>query len=73
LIVSVIAKVVQVEVAVKPQPTPTLTAPKIKINQELVISAKELETKIAQLNEAMVLRNQAIVFSKDPATGKDVV
>jgi flagellar protein FlaG len=28
---------------------------------------------MAELNEALASRNQAIVFSTDPATGKDVV
>ena len=47
--------------------------PKVEIDRQPVISSGELEAKIAELNEAMVARNQAIVFSKDPATGKDVV
>jgi len=61
----------QAETVVKPKPVPS--APKIQINREPVISSNELEAKIAELNEAMVSRNQAIVFSKDAATGKDVV
>ena len=61
----------QVEAVVKPKPVPE--APKVDINREPIISTKELEGKIAELNEAMVSRNQAIVFSTDPATGKDVV
>jgi len=61
----------QDETVVKPKPVPSV--PKIQINREPVISSNELEAKIAELNEAMVSRNQAIVFSKDAATGKDVV
>ena len=61
------------EAAVKSQPKPVPVVPKIDINREPIISEKELETKIAELNEAMTSRNQAIVFSKDAATGKDVV
>ena len=61
----------KVEAVVKPKPVPE--APKVDINREPIISTKELEGKIAELNEAMVSRNQAIVFSTDPATGKDVV
>ena len=58
---------------VQHQPKPVPQAPKIEINREPIISSKELEVKIAELNEAMVSRNQAIVFSKDASTGKDVV
>lgn len=58
---------------VQHQPKPVPKAPKIEINREPIISSKELEVKIAELNEAMVSRNQAIVFSKDASTGKDVV
>ena len=60
-----------VEVVSKPRPVPE--APKVAINREPIISAQELEAKISQLNEAMVSRNQAVIFSTDPATGKDVV
>jgi flagellar protein FlaG len=65
--------VAEVKAVEKHQPKPAPTAVKIEINREPVISAKELEAKIVELNEAMVSRNQAIVFSKDAATGKDVV
>jgi flagellar protein FlaG len=47
--------------------------PKVNINREPIISSKELEAKISELNAAMVSRNQAVVFSTDAATGKDVV
>ena len=53
----------------KPVPEP----PKVNINRESIISSKELEAKISELNAAMVSRNQAVVFSTDAATGKDVV
>ena len=56
---------------VKPKPVPE--PPKVNINREPIISSKELEAKISELNAAMVLRNQAVVFSTDAATGKDVV
>jgi uncharacterized FlaG/YvyC family protein len=55
------------------QPHPVPSSVKVAINREPVISTQELDVKIAQLNEAMVASNQAIVFSKDSATGKDVV
>ena len=63
--------VAQAEVVKKPNPVPA--APKIDINREPIISTMELEARIVELNEAMVSRNQAVVFSKDAATGKDVV
>ena len=56
---------------VKPKPVPE--PPKVNINREPIISSKELEAKISELNEAMVSRNQDVVFSTDAATGKDVV
>jgi len=65
--------VVQVDTVVKSKPKPVPEAPKIHINREPIISSKELEAKIVELNEAMVSRNQAVVFSTDPQTGKDVV
>ena len=63
--------VAQAEVVKKLNPVPA--APKIDINREPIISTMELEAKIVELNEAMVSRNQAVLFSKDAATGKDVV
>ena len=56
---------------VKPKPVPE--PPKVNINREPIISSKELEAKISELNAAMVSRNQAVVFSTDAATGRDVV
>ena len=55
--------------AAKPVPA----APKVDIDREPIISSQELESKIAQLNEALASRNQAVVFSTDASTGKDVV
>ena len=63
----------KVEALEKPQFKPVPAAPPVDINREPIISSKELEVKIAELNEALASRNQAIVFSTDPATGKDVV
>ena len=54
-------------------PKPVPAAPKVDIDREPLISAQELESKIAQLNEALASRNQAVVFSTDASTGKDVV
>ena len=54
-------------------PKPVPSAPKVDIDREPIISSQELESKIAQLNEALSSRNQAVVFSTDPSTGKDVV
>jgi flagellar protein FlaG len=61
------------EAVVKPQFKAVPEAPKVEINREPIISSTELATKIAELNEAFSSRDQAIVFSTDPATGKDVV
>ena len=65
--------VVQVEAVEKPVFKPVPAAPKVDIDREPIISSQELEVKIAELNEAMASRDQAIVFSTDPSTGKDVV
>ena len=65
--------VVKAEAIVKHQPKPVPEAPKIDINREPIMSSKELEVKIGELNEAMISRNQAVLFSTDPETGKDVV
>ena len=56
--------VAKAEAILKHQPKPVPEAPKIDINREPIISSKELEAKIVELNEAMVSRNQAIVFAK---------
>ena len=66
-------QVAQTEAVVKHHPKPVPEAPKVDINREPIISSKELEAKIGELNEAMVSRNQAVLFSTDPQTGKDVV
>ena len=66
-------QVAQTEAVIKHQPKPVPEAPKVDINREPIISSKELEAKIGELNEAMVSRNQAVLFSTDPQTGKDVV
>ena len=57
----------------KQNPKPVPEAPKIDINRQPIISTTELEAKIVELNEAMVSRNQSVLFSTDAATGKDVV
>ena len=65
--------IVQVEAVEKPVIKMAPSAPKVDIDREPIISSQELESKIAQLNEALSSRNQAVVFSTDPSTGKDVV
>ena len=64
---------VKVESLQNQKPRPVPEAPKIDIDRQPIISATELEAKIVELNEAMVSRNQAVLFSTDAATGKDVV
>ena len=65
--------VVKAEAVLKHQPKPVPAAPKIDINREPTMSSEELAVKIGELNEAMVSRNQAVLFSVDAQTGKDVV
>jgi|TARA_B110000967_G_C18760188_1_gene497401 flagellar protein FlaG len=67
------AKVAQVDAPIAPQFERAPRLRDVVINREPVISSQELDLKIAQLNEAMVSRNQAVVFSRDEATGKDVL
>jgi uncharacterized FlaG/YvyC family protein len=71
--VGAVRSVEKVEAVERPQFKPVPASPKVDINREPIISSKELEAKMAELNEALASRNQAIVFSTDPATGKDVV
>ena len=66
-------KVAQVDASIAPQSERAPRLRDVLINREPVISSQELDLKIAQLNEAMVSRNQAVVFSRDEATGKDVL
>ena len=65
--------VIKVEGPQKQNPKPVPEAPKIDIDRQPIISTTELEAKIVELNEAMVSRNQSVLFSTDAATGKDVV
>ena len=67
------AKVAEVDAPIAPQFERAPRLRDVVINREPVISSQELDLKIAQLNEAMVSRNQAVVFSRDEATGKDVL
>ena len=64
---------VKVESLQNQKPKPVPEAPSIDIDRQPIISATELEAKIVELNEVMASRNQAVLFSTDAATGKDVV
>ena len=64
---------VKVESLQNQKPKPVPEAPNIDIDRQPIISATELEAKIVELNEAMASRNQAVLFSTDAATGRDVV
>ena len=64
---------VKVESLQNQKPKPVPEAPSIDIDRQPIISTTELEAKIVELNEAMASRNQAVLFSTDAATGKDVV
>jgi flagellar protein FlaG len=68
-----LTKVAQVEAFAKPAEKPVPAAAKIDINTKPLISSEELAGKIAELNEALVSRNQAVEFSTDSSTGRDVV
>jgi len=65
----------EASVAAQPNkaPKPVPEAVKVDINTNPLVSAADLESKIKALNEALVSRNQAVAFSVDAATGKDVV
>ena len=47
--------------------------PEVEINQQPLVSTEELTAKIASLNAALVSRNQAVAFSTDTVTGRDIV
>jgi flagellar protein FlaG len=68
-----LTKVAQVEAFAKPAAKPVPEAAKIDINTKPLVSSEELAGKIAELNEALVSRNQAVEFSTDSSTGRDVV
>jgi len=46
---------------------------KVDIDREPTISRGELSQRIEQLNKELVSRNQAVAFSSDAATGRDIV
>ena len=45
----------------------------LNANREMAITPNNMITKLAELNDAMAMQKQAIVFSTDPQTGIDVV
>ena len=53
------------------QKVPPIT--KVDIDRRPTISPSELADKIELLNSELMSRNQAIVFSSDSTTGKDIV
>ena len=42
-------------------------------NREVAITPNDMDAKLAELNSAMAMKKQTIVFSTDPQTGIDVV
>jgi uncharacterized FlaG/YvyC family protein len=68
-----IAKIADVSAEVRQEKKFVPRDVKVDIDREPLASAKDLETKIASLNEALVSRNQAVAFSVDASTGHDVV
>ena len=45
----------------------------LNANREMAITPTNMIAKLAELNSAMAMQKQAIVFSTDPQTGIDVV
>ena len=45
----------------------------LNTNREMAITPTNMIAKLAELNSAMAMQKQAIVFSTDPQTGIDVV
>jgi flagellar protein FlaG len=68
-----LTKEAQAETFVKPAEKPVPEAAKIDINTKPLVSSEELAGKIAELNEALQSGNQAVEFSTDSSTGRDVV
>jgi flagellar protein FlaG len=63
----------RMEVQQKKGPNPVPEAVKVNINTSPLVSSADLANKISDLNEALVSRNQAVAFSVDSGTGKDIV
>lgn len=68
-----VAKTDQVDTQPRQEAKPVPKAVKVEIDREPLVSAEDLQAKIASLNEALVARNQAVAFSTDARTGNDVV
>ena len=68
-----VAKTAEVETQLRQDKKFVPKEVKVEIDREPLVSARDLETKIASLNEALVSRNQAVAFSVDASTGHDVV
>ncbi len=45
----------------------------LNVNRVVAITPDDMDAQLAELNNAMAMRKQAIVFSTDPLTGIDVV
>jgi len=45
----------------------------LNVNRVAAITPNDMDAKLAELNNTMAMRKQAIVFSTDPLTGIDVV
>ena len=45
----------------------------LNVNRESAVTPTNMGAKLAELNDAMAMQKQAIVFSTDPQTGTDVV
>ena len=68
-----VAKTAEVETQLRQEKKFVPKDVKVEINREPLVSAEDLEAKIASLNEALVSKNQAVAFSVDKTTGHDIV
>ena len=60
-----------IDVSPKVQAVPPAT--KVDIDRQPTISPSELADKIERLNKDLTSRNQAVAFSSDATTGRDIV
>jgi flagellar protein FlaG len=60
-------------VGVRPEVQKVPPVTKVDIDRQPTISPSELADKIELLNKELMSRNQAVVFSSDATTGRDIV
>jgi len=60
-------------IGVSPKVQAVPPATKVDIDRQPTISPSELADKIERLNKELTSRNQAVAFSSDATTGRDIV